>query len=587
MILERFTTPFIPQEFFNNDDKSEELRRARLMTTIAFLGGTTSWVIAASYLSYKHYLSVAVLAVASLLYFALLLLLRRTHNTLLSSHLLCLLGFLKFNALIVTSGGLQSSVLQWVATIPMVAALLLGRKQMVRWCVAAVVVMIGYFILTQTGYVFINKVPPQNFMRSELLGIVSLCVISTAIGYTFESGRKEALETVVEANEEAQKLNTNLQSITQDLKEEKTRVERAMNESEYVRFYLAQSVDAMLQGVQRFAQGDLTVKLEVQKDDEIGRLFHGFNEALGEIRAVLVNVVDAAEATAGASSRVSSSIEHLSAGVREESERLGKAAMITDNLAEHMNDNAASAQEFQSRARAEVADSQQTKESLVAMVSGMDSIERVVAQSAATIEQLGLRSEQIGEITKTIEEIADQTNLLALNAAIEAARAGEQGRGFAVVADEVRKLAERTQNATKEIATVVRDIQSNTEQAVGVMRKGTHEVERGKQLVEQTGTALERYMERAHRSIDIYAGIAASSQARAAETNELATNLDSISVVVRESATSTEHIARAVGDVSHRAENLLRSVRRFNIGSAGSAAALPAHSSSHFSTLHH
>jgi methyl-accepting chemotaxis protein len=566
MILDRFTQPFIPQEFaLDSEETKEHYRRARLMATISLLGGTTSWVIAASYLSYKHYLSVAVLLVASLLYFGLMILMRRTKNTLLCSHLLCVLGFVKFNALIITSGGLQSAVVQWLATIPMVAALLLGRKQMVRWCIAAVAITAVYFIMSQLGYVFINKVPPQNMMRSELLGIVSLCIVSTAIGYTFESGRKKALATVVEANKEALRLNGHLQSMTKDLHDEKLRVERAMNESEYVRFYLAQSVDTMLQAVQRFAHGDLTVKLHTQQEDEIGRLFEGFNDALADIRTVLAGVVNAAEATAEASFHVSSSIEELSAGVREESERLAAAAAITDNLASHMNENAERAQEFMQRAQDETADSHTTAEHLTAMVLGMENIERVVALSAQTIEQLGVRSEQIGEITRTIEEIADQTNLLALNAAIEAARAGEQGRGFAVVADEVRKLAERTQRATKEIATVVRDIQLNTGHAVETMRKGKHEVERGKHLVHDTETALQRYMERAHRSIEVFADIANKSKQRAAETNELATNLDSISIVVRQSAASTEHIARAMSDVSSLAERLLHSIQRFQV----------------------
>jgi methyl-accepting chemotaxis protein len=562
-MLHRLTKPYIPTQF---EVGGEEERRARLIATVALLGCITSWFIAASYFSYKHYLSVGVLVVASFLYFGVMVLLRSTKNTILCTHVLCVLGFVKFNALIVTSGGLQSSVLQYLTAIPMVAALLLGRKYMVRWAAVVISIAVIYFVLSMTGYVFINKVPPQAWIRSEFVGFLSLCIVSAAIGYTFESNRKEALETVVDANLATTAVNSNLHAMTGDLRSEKARVDVAMQESEAMRWYLTQSVEEMLRGVQRFAAGDLTVRLDVKSDDEIGRLYKGFNAALESVCGVISHVADAAETTAGASVQMSEKIEHLTSGVREQSERVVSVVNMSDSLALQMNTHAESANEFANRSKEDIADAADTKTSMHQMISGMESIERVVRTSSQSIEELGKRSDIIGEIIQTIEEIADQTNLLALNAAIEAARAGEQGRGFAVVADEVRKLAERTQKATKEISQVIREIQSNTSTAVDTMRLGTQEVERGKSLVVVTGAALERYMERVQRNISAYTSLAESSTTRALDTETLAVSVERINAVAKDSAANTYEISLAATEMSTLADQLLRAVQRFRVG---------------------
>jgi methyl-accepting chemotaxis protein len=562
-MIQRLTKPYIPSIF---EAGSEELRRAEIIATVALLGCITSWFIAASYFSYKHYLSVGVLIVASFLYYGAMVLLRITKNTALTTHVLCTMGFLKFNALIITSGGLQSSVLQWLSAVPMVAALILGRTYMLRWMVITLVVVAVYFGMSLMGYVFINKVPPQNFIRSEFVGFVSLCLVSAAIGYTFESNRKTALETVVEANAATSSMNTHLSAMTKDLQVQKARVEASMRESEEMRAYLSSSVEEMLRGVQDFASGNLSVRLTVRQDDEIGRLYQGFNAALETMCGVISHVANAASTTVGASEQISERTQYLSRGVQEQSAEVANVVQMSEQLAAQMSNYAASASEFAKRSEEDIADSSSTKTSMHEMIAGMERIQRVVSSSSESIEELGKRSDVIGEIIQTIEEIADQTNLLALNAAIEAARAGEQGRGFAVVADEVRKLAERTQKATKEISSVIREIQSNTTVAVETMRSGTQEVERGKQLVSVTSAALERYMERVHKSISAYTNLANDGHARAQDTSHLAGSVERINTVTQDSALYATQIAHAASDMNRIAEELLRAVQRFHVG---------------------
>ncbi|MEW6653432.1 MAG: methyl-accepting chemotaxis protein, partial [Bacteroidota bacterium] len=201
-------------------------------------------------------------------------------------------------------------------------------------------------------------------------------------------------------------------------------------------------------------------------------------------------------------------------------------------------------------------------------IEGMNRIAVVVKQSADTVQQLGKSSDQIGEIVQVIDDIADQTNLLALNAAIEAARAGEQGRGFAVVADEVRKLAERTTKATKEIANMIKQIQKDTSEAVISMTSGTVEVEKGKELADEAGKSLSQIISGAEQVVDIVTQVAAASEEQSSAAEQISKNLESINHVTNESATGIQQIARASEDLNRLTLNLQELISRFKISSS-------------------
>jgi methyl-accepting chemotaxis protein len=196
-------------------------------------------------------------------------------------------------------------------------------------------------------------------------------------------------------------------------------------------------------------------------------------------------------------------------------------------------------------------------------IAGMNSIASVVMKSADTVEALGTSSEQIGEIVQVIEEIADQTNLLALNAAIEAARAGDQGRGFAVVADEVRKLAERTQKATKQIAVTIKQIQSDTAQAVGAMRAGTEQVEKGKMSAARAAEALTRIIDRTSRVATIISNLAAASEQQAATSKNIVQRVEAINGVAHDAADAAQQMNITADELSLLTENLQALVGQF------------------------
>jgi len=203
-------------------------------------------------------------------------------------------------------------------------------------------------------------------------------------------------------------------------------------------------------------------------------------------------------------------------------------------------------------------------------IEGMTRIEGVVQRSAHTVQQLGKSSEQIGEIAQVIDDIADQTNLLALNAAIEAARAGEQGRGFAVVADEVRKLAERTTKATKEIAAMIKQIQQDTSEAVNSMELGTSEVTSGKEMANKAGIALQEIVEESQRVVDIVNQVAAASEEQSSSAEVISKNVEAISTVTQESAGATQQIAHAAEDLNRLTLNLETLIGQFKISNVSS-----------------
>lgn len=317
--------------------------------------------------------------------------------------------------------------------------------------------------------------------------------------------------------------------------------------------------------LEKMATGDLTVRITSTYKGDHQIIKNSINVMAESFSTALSEVTEAVQATASASNEISSSSEEMAAGAQEQSSQTTEVASAVDQMTKTIIETTKNSSTAAEAAKNSGAIAKEGGKVVSETIEGMNRVALVVKKSAETVQALGKSSDQIGEIIQVIDDIADQTNLLALNAAIEAARAGEQGRGFAVVADEVRKLAERTTKATKEIATMIKQIQKDTEGAVVSMKLGTEEVEKGKALADKAGKSLTAIIQGSEEVVDLITQVAAASEEQSSAAEQISKNIEGISNVTNESAAGVQEIARASEDLSRLTINLQELISKFKI----------------------
>ncbi len=311
---------------------------------------------------------------------------------------------------------------------------------------------------------------------------------------------------------------------------------------------------------QSYSKGDLSIVMNETKNDEFGQLATHFNTATTKLSDMITAVKNFTDTILDDSSKLSTLSLQISQNSEEQSTRTTEAASSMDELSASFVDVAKNTSQAAESSKEATKLATQGGDIVAKTVSGMERISKTINESAQIIEELGTRSDQIGEIIKVINDIAGQTNLLALNAAIEAARAGEQGRGFAVVADEVRKLAERTTSATNEIGEMIKGFQNDTQNAVTSMHTGTREVEAGVELSVQAGNSLKQIMKSSESVTDMVQQVATSAEEQSSAGDVIASNVEMISNLTQQTAESAKQSSQSTNEMNalvHQLEQLL------------------------------
>ncbi|WP_408956475.1 methyl-accepting chemotaxis protein [Natroniella sp. ANB-PHB2] len=299
------------------------------------------------------------------------------------------------------------------------------------------------------------------------------------------------------------------------------------------------------------AQGNLNARVDIERSDELGNLADNFNQMVSEKRKVIANIINVTET-------LSSSGEELSALAEEASGNVEATAGNMQQMSAGIEEVSATTEKMNDFAEETASNANQGQVKIEEAVSEMKVIKEVVSSAVETISDLGDSSDQIGEIIKMITNIAEQTNLLALNAAIEAARAGEHGQGFAVVAEEIRQLAEETTTATDKISSLVEQIQLEAGNAISVVKAGADEVEQGEEVINQAGETFIQIVEAINDTT-------AQLQDTTAVIQQLATGSDEVVKATDEITTVTEEASNSAVNLTEIAEELKQLVNKFEV----------------------
>jgi twitching motility protein PilJ len=356
-----------------------------------------------------------------------------------------------------------------------------------------------------------------------------------------------------------------LSVIVENFRRAAAKVTTAVVAAPEVQGALQRSINQFLTVISQVAQGDLTLRAKAT-NDTLGNVAEALNSMLDNFTQVLERASKSASDVSTSANEILVASEQMASGATQQDQEITNTSSAVEELTVSMKQVSNNAEASAEAARRALEAAEQGNRSVRDTLEGMQRIRASVQATGKKIKSLGDRSLEISEIINVINDITEQTNLLALNAAIEAARAGEAGRGFAVVADEVRKLAEHSRSATKDIAALIKAIQAETSEAVVVMEEGTKEVEVGARLADQAGKALEAISTVVRQSAELVQEISLASKQQVRGTEGVANAMQIISNITRQTSQGARQTTRTVEHMVKLSEQLNEVLSQFRTG---------------------
>lgn len=325
-----------------------------------------------------------------------------------------------------------------------------------------------------------------------------------------------------------------------------------------------EAIMRLLDEMGSLAEGDLTVKATVT-EDMTGAIADSINFAVEQLRSLVQTINDTSVQVASSAQETQATAMHLAEAAEHQAQQINTATNRINEIASSINQVSRNSAESADVAQRSVEIATKGAGVVQQTIAGMDSIRGQIQETSKRIKRLGESSQEIGSIVELINDISEQTNILALNAAIQAASAGEAGRGFAVVADEVQRLAERTSNATKRIEALVQTIQADTNEAVSSMEQTTSEVVAGARLAEDAGTALGEIEHVSNTLAGLIQGISSAAQQQSVAANDITQTMTTIQSITAQTSQGANQTAESIGNLAQLAADLRRSVADFKL----------------------
>lgn len=323
----------------------------------------------------------------------------------------------------------------------------------------------------------------------------------------------------------------------------------------------------LLDEIADLADGDLTVAATVT-EDFTGAIADSINYSIDQLRDLVATINQTAVQVASAAQETQATAMHLAEASEHQAQEIAGASAAINEMAVSIDQVSANASESSAVAERSVAIANKGNEVVHNTITGMDNIREQIQDTSKRIKRLGESSQEIGDIVSLINDIADQTNILALNAAIQASMAGDAGRGFAVVADEVQRLAERSSAATKQIEALVKTIQTDTNEAVISMEQTTSEVVRGARLAQDAGVALEEIEKVSKTLAALIQNISNAARQQASSAGHISNTMNVIQEITSQTSSGTTATARSIGNLAKMASEMRKSVSGFNLPDA-------------------